>query len=281
MRRSPGNLALRGVFLVIVVRTTAARAEPVGSARGEVQGHVDRGLALYEAKEYAAAAVELETAYALGQQRDVLYALAQAKRLAGDCRAAVPLYRKFLDANPPAREADLARKNVTRCEDAKPDKDVHVTAPQAPSPAAPTLPAPSTPTGPSPSATVEGPLHSTERAEPPKSPAVAWYKDVPGDMLLGGAVIGAGVSGFFYFSGRSQLEAARSASRYDDAQTHARGADRDRNVALVCGAAGGALLVSAILRFVLRDATPTRRPTVSIAADSPEADRPTEVLVRF
>jgi tetratricopeptide (TPR) repeat protein len=277
MRRSPGNLAVRIALLVILVPMTAARAEPVGSARGEAQMHVDRGLALYEAKEYAAAAAELETAYALGQQRDVLYALAQARRLAGDCRGAVPLYRKFLDANPPAREADLARKNVSRCDDAKSDRDAHVAAPATPSPSAPVAPAPSPPPTPAPTTAAEAPPHSAEHAEPPKSPTVAWYRDVPGDVLLGAAAVGAGVSGFFYFASRSEVQTARSASRYDDAQAHAQRAERDRTVALIGGAAGGALLVSAVLRFVLRDKTPTNRPTVTAAIGAASS----EVLVRF
>jgi hypothetical protein len=79
MRRSRAELI--GPILAILTHLTVARAQSAERGSSEAQAHVERGLALYEAKDYAQAAAELETAYSLKKDRDVLYALAQAKSL--------------------------------------------------------------------------------------------------------------------------------------------------------------------------------------------------------
>jgi len=248
MRRSRAELL--GPLLAILVQVTAARAQSIEHASSEAQAHVERGLALYEAKDYAQAAAELETAYDLKKDRDVLYALAQAKRLAGDCPTALAHYRKFLDSNPPSRQADLARKNMARCEEAKP------------APAPPTLP-PAPPVTPPPPSSPPSESHASVRApeptEPPRPPRVAWYRDVPGDLLLGGGIVAGAVGGYFFYVAGSELQSARAASHYGDAQAHADRAHRDREIGVVGGAAAGALVVAAVLRYVLHDDGPAGR----------------------
>jgi tetratricopeptide (TPR) repeat protein len=204
--------------------------------------HVEKGLALYESRDYANAASELQAAYELKKDRDVLYALAQAKRLAGDCPAALAHYREFLESNPPTKQADLARKNMARCEESKPSAPAIAPAPVAtPSPA------------PSPSADTHASVRSPEPIEPTHAPRPVWYRDVPGDLLLGGGAVSGLVSGYFFFASGSELQSARSASRYDDAQTHSDRAHRDRQIAAVGSAAAGVFVVAAILRYVLHD----------------------------
>jgi len=242
MRRSRAELI--GPVLAILAHVTVARAQSADRTSGDAQAHVERGLSLYEAKDYAQAAAELETAYELKKDRDVLYALAQANRLAGDCPTALVRYRKFLDSNPPSKQADLARKNMARCDEVKP-----VPVPPAAAPAQVVSPAPSSTPSPDSHASVRAP----ESTESPRGPRVAWYRDVPGDLLLGCGVVAGAVGGYFFVAAGSELQSARGASRYDDAETHADRAHRDQKIAAVGAAVGGTLVVAAIVRFILRD----------------------------
>jgi tetratricopeptide (TPR) repeat protein len=236
---------------------SVARAQSVDRASSDAQAHVGKGLALYEAKDYAQAATELEAAYDLKKDRDVLYALAQSKRLAGDCPTALTHYRKFLESNPPSKQADLARKNIARCEEAK----------TGPAPA-PTPPVQATPPTPSLSET-HAAVPALEPMEPARAPRVAWYRDVPGDLLLGGGVAAGAIGGYFFYATSSELQSARSASRYDDAQTHTDRAHRDRQVAVVGSVVAGALVVAAVVRYVLRDDRPVERTTAASVGVSP------------
>jgi tetratricopeptide (TPR) repeat protein len=242
MRRSRAELM--GPILAILGHVTVARAQSADRTSGDAQAHVERGLSLYEAKDYAQAAAELETAYDLKKDRDVLYALAQAKRLAGDCPTALVHYRSFLDSNPPSKQADLARKNMARCEEVKP-----AAVPPAAPPAQVVSPAPSSTPSPDSHASVRTP----EPTEPLRAPRVAWYRDVPGDLLLGGGIVAGSVGGYFFYATGSELQSARAANRYDDAETHADRAHRDQEFAAIGAAMGGTLVVAAIVRFILRD----------------------------
>src|SRR5207302_10519562 len=64
-----------------------------------------------------------------------LYALGQAQRMQGDCRAAAASYRAYLRTSPPERSAAPARENLKRCE------ALVAATPAAPVPVVPTAPA--------------------------------------------------------------------------------------------------------------------------------------------
>ena len=77
------------------------------------QALYDRALAAFAARDYPAAIRDTEAGYAIDPRREFLFAEAQAKRLAGDCRGAVVLYQRFLTTAPAAgagrRDAHRAR----------------------------------------------------------------------------------------------------------------------------------------------------------------------------
>jgi len=74
-----------------------------------------RGLERFAARDYAAAVADLEAGYAIEPRREFLFAEGQAKRLAGDCKGAVGLYRRFLATNPPAVQANATQIALGRC----------------------------------------------------------------------------------------------------------------------------------------------------------------------
>src|SRR5947209_99422 len=114
-----------------------------GSARAD-NPQAQEASRLYDAKEYRESGAAYQRAYEIDPRPDSLYGWAQATRMAGDCQTAVPLYRKFLQGNPPAAHAAAARQNLARCVENEPAQP------------APTQPAP---------------------------PMKPWYKDVAGAAL--------------------------------------------------------------------------------------------------
>src|SRR5688500_8437696 len=58
------------------------------------------GLARFEREDYAGAIDAFERGHAIDPRPQFLFALAQAERLRGDCKAALIYYRKFLTTSP-------------------------------------------------------------------------------------------------------------------------------------------------------------------------------------
>jgi tetratricopeptide (TPR) repeat protein len=103
------------VAAALVLLATPVAAQP--ELTPDAQSHLDAGLALYDAGDYNAATVELETAYRLDPQPQLFFAIAQAKRLGGRCDEAVPMYEKFLTTHPGASELQAAETGISLCKD--------------------------------------------------------------------------------------------------------------------------------------------------------------------
>src|SRR5258708_28070188 len=82
----------------------------------EARARLDAGLRDFQNHAYDAAIAEFREGYRLQPHPDFLYALAQAERMSGDCAGAVQAYRQFLQTDPPANEAEIAKYNIARCE---------------------------------------------------------------------------------------------------------------------------------------------------------------------
>jgi len=81
----------------------------------EGQAAFDEASAAFAAKDYERAADALARANALEPQPQLLYAQAQAERLAGRCAKASPLYIEYLDTRPSADSAALVQWNLSLC----------------------------------------------------------------------------------------------------------------------------------------------------------------------
>jgi hypothetical protein len=221
-----------------------ARAE-TARIRPDAQAHLDRGLALYQAKDYTGAARAIEAAYALDPHRDLLYVWAQAKRLGGDCAGAVALYRQFLSEEPPPKEAEMARKNVTRCE-----REMASGAAEGRAVDEPPALTPAPPPAPSPPPT----LHTSPAKEPSaKEPsAKPWFRDLTGGLLVGAGAIGLATGGLFLWWAHDQQESARRARVYEEVVDHTQKAETRQWIAVGALAAGTGLMAAGILRYVLR-----------------------------
>jgi len=191
---------------------------------GEARAHYERGLALFQAKDYAGATRELEAGFAVEPRREFLFAEAQARRLAGDCRAAVPLYQRFLESGPPAVQVNATHIALGRC------AQQLATAHEEPVPPRPPPPAP----GPAP---------------PPPAPAPPpWTHDALGAALLGAGVVGLGVGAAFLAGSYAARTSPPTLPEYQQQRATAEGR---LTVAVVSLAAGGALAAGGVARYWL------------------------------
>lgn len=75
----------------------------------------DEASAAFATKDFDAASAALARAHALEPRPTLLYARAQAERLAGRCAIASPLYLDFLQTDPEPSTARLAQWNLSVC----------------------------------------------------------------------------------------------------------------------------------------------------------------------
>jgi tetratricopeptide (TPR) repeat protein len=230
------------IALALCVRTAGlslALMAPQPLTNSEAKAKLQEAQAAFKAEDFAAAAAAVEAAYIIEPNPILLYPWAQAERSQGNCTAAVELYRRFLDSNPPEAAAAPARENMQRCQEqleaeaaARAEDEADDDAVIEDDDEAEPTPAPVTPTD-----------------DRPK--AKAWYADPVGGVLVGVGVAGVGVGGALMGMGAS------AAGKADDEDSHAAYLDaRDRATGLRNGGAialsiGGALLVGGIVRYAV------------------------------
>jgi len=86
------------IILWIAIITISA-LETTASAQPRAEDLYAEGQAAYERTDYATAIAKWQASYDLSKEVGLLFNLAQAKRLAGDCTAAIATYRRFVAAN--------------------------------------------------------------------------------------------------------------------------------------------------------------------------------------
>jgi hypothetical protein len=175
----------------------------------------ERGLALYKARDYAGATRAFEDGFALDARPELLFANAQARRLAGDCRGAVPLYQRFLEMSATPVQTSATHIALARCA----QQMARERPLPPPTPAAPSAPAPA-----------------------------PWTHDRWGAALLGAGVVGLAVGGGFLAAAFSARPSADDATIADYDARFAT-AERRRTIAVVGLVAGGALAAGGVARY--------------------------------
>jgi hypothetical protein len=228
-------LLARLAVLTALLRPQAAIATdeaPAAAMAPEVRAQYDAGMAHYTAREFAAAARAFHAAYAVDPRREILFAEAQATRLAGDCAAAVGLYQAFLATQPPQQQVEATQLALARCRDV-----------QAPAPLLPPVLASS--------------AGSTPPSPPPPHPI--WWRDRVGLSLAAGALVSWGIAlGFGVAAARADKD-ARAVANYDVAEERRHAAEDRARWAQRAAIAGAAFTTAATGRFVwvgLHRATP-------------------------
>jgi hypothetical protein len=218
-------------------------AEIEGPLRPDARALYDRAIARFPAHDYDGAIADLEAGYAIDPRRDFLFAEAQAKRLSGDCRGAVPIYQRFLTTRPPALQVNAAHIALARCaQELAKRPDVVVIAP--PREAPPGIP--------------------TRRSR---------WMDPAGIALAGAAAVGLGVGVAFLAAASSARDAASASTTLAGYDRHWSDVSSRAAIGAAALAAAGAVGAAAVVRFAIvrRHArAETWRPLIGVGARAGE-----------
>lgn len=114
--RSPAAIA---VFIAMMVVAPIAWADSwSGQVPAKARALAERGRKLHDAGDYANAIAAFTQAYAMAPSPALLFNLAQAYRLQGDCDDAALMYRRYLATDPGLERSALAEsqlENMERC----------------------------------------------------------------------------------------------------------------------------------------------------------------------
>jgi hypothetical protein len=256
--------------LVLAVSASTALAAP--KPKEEAKRRIDRAAALHKQGKYDDALAELEAAYKLDPQVDLLFAIGQVYAKLGRCDEARTEFEQFAAKKKTKQASQIVDQAIAACipkappvsppvEPAAPPPTISAPAPE-PAPEPEPAPAASVPVSPSASHTDVAPpttfaaatsgsasdLHTTAESSPRP-----WYRDTLGDGLV---VVGvaAAVVGFIEYRGAtSKLDDAETAgtlAQYDQLVDDAHG---KRTLSVVFFAGGAALVGAGIARYVFHD----------------------------
>jgi tetratricopeptide (TPR) repeat protein len=231
------------VSIVLLMIPTPAAAQ--SSSSRQVQRYLERGLKFFQQHDYERAIEQFRRGYEIEPRRELLFAMAQAERLSGDCPSALVYYQSFLSRNPPAKQAEAARENAELCRralSAGPDGRARYR---------PSTPGPST--------------NATRSDVVTRGPAAAlpWYRDRWTTGLLGGTAIAGTLSVGLLVGARSANQEAQSAGTYGAYDGALASARHRRRWGILSAVAATGLAAAAVYRLVRRRPSTT---AMSIAA---------------
>jgi hypothetical protein len=199
-------------------------------------------LAHYKGGDYAAAARDFRAAYEIEAEAELLYAIGQSLRLAGDCAGAIDAYQDFLITGPEEAQAGAAREKIEVCRQVL-----------APTPAAPAPP---------PAAAAPGRTATPLAAplSPARRPTRSWVRDPVGGILLAGGVAAAGTGTWLWLDARDDGKDGEAAHGQSTAG------------AILIGAGGG-MVAAAVIRYALvrrdgRERRDDQPPAVAASIDA-------------
>src|SRR5690349_21094377 len=103
------------MFAVLATFSGVARANekiPPERVPQKARELADKGRAYHDAGDYMKAVAAFKEAYVLAPSPALLFNIAQAYRLAGDCDDAAWMYRRYLDTNPGPERRSLAETHL-------------------------------------------------------------------------------------------------------------------------------------------------------------------------
>ena len=106
------------VAIVLLAAPRAARCDDPNAIPAKARTLADRGRAFHDAGDYPRAIAAFTQAYVIAPSPALLFNLAQAYRLQGNCDDAALMYRRYLATNPDPGQRTLAElhlANVERC----------------------------------------------------------------------------------------------------------------------------------------------------------------------
>ena len=240
----------------LALALAAPRSADAGPKQ-DARVHIDRATKAHKAGDLETALTELQAAYKLDPQPQLLYALGQIYTKLDRCSEASDAYLRFLASGTDARTAQVVKQAIDSCKPSTPEPAVTAKEPAPPVPDEEMPPAKAPP---------------AVKAPPPAKPRVArtpasappsrrsesgrarpWYRDGVGDVLVASGAVSIVLGGLAYRAAVNDLDTAEDVNtheRYDDLVDGA----RTKRLVGVALAGGGAVLVTVgVMRFMLRD----------------------------
>lgn len=231
--RTPRRQEVRS-WLVIgaLLASVPAVAAPKSKA---ARAAFDRGVAAYQANDYAAASEALGQSYKLEPDLETLFAWAQSERQQNKCDTAVELYEQLLEYDMPAENKDAVRTMLDECKTILAQKQPAIVEQPAEPPRVEPPP--------------EEPRPREEPAPRPEGRS-PWWKDPIGDALTVGGVVALGVGGYFLYSGKqAEDKSLENVSQFEEQQDKAESHGR---IGVILSITGGALVVGGVVRYLTR-----------------------------
>jgi len=242
--------------IVLVALATATAVAGPKQAR-DAKKHVDRATKLHKDGKFEDALVELQAAYKLDPQVDLLYAIGQVYSKLGRCDDATTAFRDFAKKKHQPDVAQVVDEAIAACVPVAPPAPPPPPAPAvvvAPPPPAPEPAPPAPPPTPPPTPAPE-PAPAVVVAPPPPPVTVdasqPWYRDVIGDALVAGGVAAAVTGIVVYQSARSDLDAAEKSGTLAGYQQLVDDAHGKRTISLVLVGGGLALAGAGLVHYVV------------------------------
>ena len=258
----------RAALVALSALTVIGWAGISTAGQSDAAEHRERGVEMYKAGDYQAAAVEFSTAYEIEPEPNTLFAWAQSERRAGECREAVRLYRLFLSLEPSAADARAARLGIKRCRSTADAAEA-----SAREPAQEDVFEPSPGAGSSAEAEAEQPTSaremvaarggdelSADSARDHGTPASriiaidassdrAWHHDKPGAVLVGGGVVLVTAGIGIFLSGSGLVEDLDPNATHDEVTGAESSTQRRRIIGGLTGALGAVAITLGVLRY--------------------------------
>lgn len=205
------------IAVVLAVAATA-HADP----KTEAKAHIDAATVAHKASDFATALAELQAAYTIDPQPDLLYAIGQVYAKLGRCAEATASYEDFRKTQKDPAVGKVVDQAIAAC---KPHEETTTVV--------------------------------TEVKPPPPPPPVEhhrapWYTDKVGDALVIGGLV-AGVVGLVVYTGATgkldDAEHASSLAAYNQLVDDAHGARTTATILLI---GGGGLVIGGVVHYMLR-----------------------------
>jgi hypothetical protein len=209
---------IKATLLALVSSSAIAWSDNKPALNPQASAHNEIALTAFSVKDYATAAREFEAAYDADAEPALLYGWAQSARLGGHCADAIPLYRKYLDANVSPQSLEAARTNIAQCE-----QTLAAQAPRRPPP---------------------------PPAEPAQPQQAAWYADPVADALAIGGVAGIAVGITFVVKSHTSESSASHAATLPAFHTALDDATTQKRIGYTALAIGGALAGAGVFLWV-------------------------------
>jgi len=244
MQPTPRHLGYALAALLVTVPLVAS-----GGPKQDARARIARATKAHEAGKFDVALVELEAAYKLDPQPELLFAIAQVYVKLDKCGEAITYYERFLSITKDPDARAVVTQAIETCKAQLPPPAPTPPEPRPPEPPPEPKPvAPPPAIEPRPAPFAAGPSRSVR-----ESGGTPWYKDKLGDTLVIGGVTAVVVGVVMYRGAVSDLDAAegsQSLTRYDELVDSAH-SKRTFSVALLGG--GAALVGAGVVRYLVRD----------------------------